>query len=171
MAVVRPYGGKCTVRRRIGPQVPRRLVSVAVLSLSLFPVQYCYTMGFSFPPLPPRSRATAMAPSPFDPSTASSSMIIGTRTMSRRPPIARIAYDASSTAIDAAKRTRDDEDDASGKGTSSTGGAFKKSPGLIIVVPLVAIFGLDLIANIAVVTKRSLEVLFTGEYTVWMPWQ
>jgi hypothetical protein len=36
-------------------------------------------------------------------------------------------------------------------------GAFKKSPGTIIIIPFVALFGLDLIANIAVVTKRSLE--------------
>ena len=48
---------------------------------------------------------------------------------------------------------------------------FKRSPGTIVVLPFVLIFGLDLVANIAVVTKRSLEVFFTGEYTVWTPWQ
>ncbi|KAL7506183.1 hypothetical protein ACHAXN_003476 [Cyclotella atomus] len=37
-------------------------------------------------------------------------------------------------------------------------GVLKKNPGTIIVVPFVALFGLDLIANIVVVTKRSLEV-------------
>ena len=42
-------------------------------------------------------------------------------------------------------------------------GVLKKNPGTIIVVPFVALFGLDLIANIAVVTKRSLE----GEHKVW----
>mmetsp|Transcript_16867 Transcript_16867/g.40320 ORF Transcript_16867/g.40320 Transcript_16867/m.40320 type:complete len:185 (-) Transcript_16867:99-653(-) len=48
---------------------------------------------------------------------------------------------------------------------------FKKSPGVAIVAPFVLVFGLDLVLNIAVVTKRSLEVFFTGEYTVWTPWQ
>ena len=50
-------------------------------------------------------------------------------------------------------------------------GIFKKSPGAAIVAPFVLLFGLDLVANIAVITKRSLEVFFTGEYTVWTPWQ
>ena len=48
---------------------------------------------------------------------------------------------------------------------------FQRSPGTIVVLPFVLIFGLDLVANIAVVTKRSLEVFLTGEYTVWTPWQ
>lgn len=169
--VVRPGGGKCTVRRRIGrPRVPQWSVSVALL-LS-FPVQYA--MGFSSPPLPPRSCATTTAPSPFETKTTSKE-ITGTTIL--RSPIVRIAKNGSSTAIEAAKKTRgddrgarDDEDDAAEKGIL-IGGVFKKSPGLIFVAPLVLIFGLDLIANIAVVTKRSLEVLFTGEYTVWTPWQ
>ncbi|KAL7543829.1 hypothetical protein ACHAXR_013161 [Thalassiosira sp. AJA248-18] len=50
-------------------------------------------------------------------------------------------------------------------------GIFKKSPGTAIVAPFVLLFGFDLIANILVITKRSLEVAFTGEYTVWTPWQ
>ena len=48
---------------------------------------------------------------------------------------------------------------------------FQKSPATIILAPIVVLFGLDLVLNIAVVTKRSLEVFFTGEYTVWTPWQ
>lgn len=48
---------------------------------------------------------------------------------------------------------------------------FQRSPGTIIALPFVLIFGLDLVANIAVVTKRSLEMVFTGGYTVWTPWQ
>ena len=82
-----------------------------------------------------------------------------------------------------AKKTRggggggagDDEDEDVGaddeKGNKILGGVFGKSPGAVVVAPFVLLFGLDLIANIAVVTKRSLEVLFTGEYTVWTPWQ
>jgi hypothetical protein len=45
-------------------------------------------------------------------------------------------------------------------------GVFTKNPGTIIMIPFVALFGLDLIANIAVVTKRSLE----GTYVVYYQW-
>lgn len=65
----------------------------------------------------------------------------------------------------------DDVDDVVEKGNNILGGVFRKSPGAVIVAPLVLLFGLDLILNIAVITKRSLEVLFTGGYTVWTPWQ
>ena len=61
-----------------------------------------------------------------------------------------------------AERDGDDGDAAS---------IFKKSPGTLVIAPLVFLFGLDLVLNIGVVTKRSLEVFFTGEYTVWTPWQ
>ena len=47
----------------------------------------------------------------------------------------------------------------------------KKNKGLIFIAPFIFLFGLDLVLNIAVITKRSLEVLFTGEYTIWTPWQ
>ena len=65
----------------------------------------------------------------------------------------------------------DDVDDVVEKGNKILGGVFRKSPGAVIVAPFVLLFGLDLILNIAVITKRSLEVLFTGGYTVWTPWQ
>ena len=47
----------------------------------------------------------------------------------------------------------------------------KMSPATLVLAPIVFLFGLDLVLNIAVVTKRSLEVFFTGEYTVYTPWQ
>jgi len=47
----------------------------------------------------------------------------------------------------------------------------KISPATLVLAPIVFLFGLDLVLNIAVVTKRSLEVFFTGEYTVYTPWQ
>jgi hypothetical protein len=65
----------------------------------------------------------------------------------------------------------DDVDDVVEKGNKILGGVFRKSPGAVIVAPFVLLFGLDLILNIAVITKRTLEVLFTGGYTVWTPWQ
>lgn len=67
--------------------------------------------------------------------------------------------------------TEKDPDEKDGGGGGLLGGVFKKSPGAAIVAPFVLLFGLDLVLNIAVVTKRSLEVFFTGEYTVWTPWQ
>jgi hypothetical protein len=70
----------------------------------------------------------------------------------------------SSTEIDAKKK--EDHDDGVTDRTNN-----KKNKGLIFIAPFVFLFGLDLVLNIAVITKRSLEVLFTGEYTVWTPWQ
>ena len=49
------------------------------------------------------------------------------------------------------------------------GGVFSK-PANLIFLPLVAIFGLDLVLNILVVVKRSIEVALTGQYTCTGPW-
>lgn len=43
-------------------------------------------------------------------------------------------------------------------------------PANLIFLPFVALFGLDLVANILVVVKRSIEVLLTGQYTCTGPW-
>jgi hypothetical protein len=69
-----------------------------------------------------------------------------------------------------AKKTKwnDDEEERGNSGPLQT---FKRSPGTIIIAPFVLLFGLDLVANIAVLTKRSIEVALTGEYTVWNPFQ
>jgi hypothetical protein len=81
-------------------------------------------------------------------------------------PAARDAINAQSKFIQApmlimngkgsllAKQSDNDEET---NDSSKILGVLKKNPGTIIVVPFVALFGLDLIANIAVVTKRSLE--------------
>mmetsp|Transcript_20530 Transcript_20530/g.33813 ORF Transcript_20530/g.33813 Transcript_20530/m.33813 type:complete len:135 (-) Transcript_20530:117-521(-) len=52
-----------------------------------------------------------------------------------------------------------------------SGDEKKLSPATYVLAPFVFIFGLDIVLNILVVTKRSLEVALTGEYTVWTPWQ
>mmetsp|Transcript_19528 Transcript_19528/g.40906 ORF Transcript_19528/g.40906 Transcript_19528/m.40906 type:complete len:138 (-) Transcript_19528:101-514(-) len=64
-----------------------------------------------------------------------------------------------------------DSDTANDDSRNIIMGVFKRSPGTIILAPFFFLFGLDIVLNIAVVTKRSLEVFFTGEYTVWTPWQ
>lgn len=43
----------------------------------------------------------------------------------------------------------------------------KENPETLIIYPIVAIFFLDIVANILVVAKRTIEVIFTGQYTVW----
>ena len=168
-----------------------------MLLLVFFPlvVDIATTHGFSvIGDRTPRSSRRAMTmvpapPSPLPPIPPGTTA--GARRMTRSSPMLPIAALAanndrggrSSTTAIAAKKTRggggggagDDEDEDVGaddeKGNKILGGVFRKSPGAVIVAPFVLLFGLDLIANIAVVTKRSLEVLFTGEYTVWTPWQ
>jgi hypothetical protein len=72
-------------------------------------------------------------------------------------------YSRSPTSIDVKKK---DYDDGAKVETN-----VKKNKGVIFIAPFIFLFGLDLVVNIAVITKRSLEVLFTGEYTIWTPWQ
>ena len=43
----------------------------------------------------------------------------------------------------------------------------KSKPANVIIAPFVAIFFIDIVANILVVTKRTIEYTLTGEYTVW----
>ena len=64
-----------------------------------------------------------------------------------------------------AKKSKDDISQ------NESGDKKKLSPATYVLAPFVLIFGLDIVLNILVVTKRSLEVAFTGEYTVWTPWQ
>lgn len=54
-----------------------------------------------------------------------------------------------------AKQSNDNGENA--KESDKIFGVLKKNPGTLLVVPFVALFRFDLIANIAVVTKRSLE--------------
>lgn len=56
-----------------------------------------------------------------------------------------------------AKKTNADANDDAAQESKGVMGVFKKSPSTLVVIPFVALFGLDLILNIAVVTKRSLE--------------
>ncbi|KAL7457021.1 hypothetical protein ACHAWC_009427 [Mediolabrus comicus] len=65
-----------------------------------------------------------------------------------------------------AKKSNSSEKDSDGDTEKK-----KISPATLVLAPIVFLFGLDLVLNIAVVTKRSLEVFFTGEYTVYTPWQ
>ena len=64
-----------------------------------------------------------------------------------------------------AKKSKDDISE------NESGDKKKLSPATYVVAPFVFIFGLDIVLNILVVTKRSIEVALTGEYTVWTPWQ
>lgn len=55
----------------------------------------------------------------------------------------------------------------SDEGESSWIEIVKSKPGTLIIAPVVALFFLDIVANILVVTKRTVEYVFTGQYTVW----
>lgn len=44
---------------------------------------------------------------------------------------------------------------------------FKEKPGTLLIAPFVVLVALDLLANIAVITKRSIEYALTGQYTEW----
>ena len=60
----------------------------------------------------------------------------------------------SPTSIDVKKKDKGYDDGAKVKTND------KKNKGVIFIAPFIFIFGLDLVVNIAVITKRSLEVLF-----------
>lgn len=45
-----------------------------------------------------------------------------------------------------------------------------KSPGTLLIAPFVILFGLDLILNIAAITRRSLEYVLTGQLPSNTPW-
>jgi len=59
------------------------------------------------------------------------------------------------------------QDDDSGNKFLNT---LKEKPGTLIILPFVAIFGIDLILNIVFVTKRSLEFVLLGETPNADPW-
>lgn len=107
-------------------------------------------------------RTAPLVPS-AQPLTGSTSLFDTTIYNTKRAP-----YSAS-IVLHAKKQINKDSDDVEENNTNILG-IFKKSPGTAIIAPFVILFGLDLILNILVVTKRSLEVAFTGEYTVWTPW-
>lgn len=75
-----------------------------------------------------------------------------------------------SPALYAKKQTKKDTSDETKVDDERILG-LKKSPGTLLAAPFVFIFGLDLVLNILAITRRSLEVALTGEYTVWAPWQ
>eukprot|EP00970_Alexandrium_tamarense_P001606 scaffold191_cov189-Alexandrium_tamarense.AAC.7 len=56
-----------------------------------------------------------------------------------------------------AKKTNADANDDAAQESKGVMGIFKKSPSTLVVIPFVALFGLDLILNIAVVTKSPLH--------------
>lgn len=71
-------------------------------------------------------------------------------------------FDFRSSALLAKKDTTNDE-------SKESVGFFSK-PANLILFPFILLFGLDLVANIAVITKRSIEVMLYGEYTCVGPW-
>lgn len=54
-----------------------------------------------------------------------------------------------------------------GEGETSWIDIVKQKPGTLVIAPFVLLFFLDIVANIIVLTKRTIEYAFTGQYTVW----
>jgi len=67
------------------------------------------------------------------------------------------------------KPTIDDSDPSSASATSFWK-SFKEKPGNLIVFPFIALFGIDLILNIAVITKRTIEYFVFGQIPSTEPW-
>ena len=83
--------------------------------------------------------------------------------------ISKISNTAAALSPPQARKSK--EDDILSTENESGDKKKKLSPATYVIAPFIFIFGLDIVLNILVVTKRSLEVAFTGEYTVWTPWQ
>ena len=83
-------------------------------------------------------------------------------TMQRHAPSSLSEYTSRPNIALLARKSNNNNDDDTNGSANKIMGVFQKNPGTIIVVPFVALFGLDLIANILVVTKRSLE----GEFNL-----
>jgi hypothetical protein len=47
---------------------------------------------------------------------------------------------------------------------------FKENPGTLIALPFLLLFGLDLVLNIVVITKRTLEYFLLGQTSSPEPW-
>ncbi|CAJ1958802.1 unnamed protein product [Cylindrotheca closterium] len=98
---------------------------------------------------------------PLHATTSSANSILKTRTV-------LTAYKKSKTTSSANKKVSN-RNKGSSEDDDEKGGVFSK-PANLIFLPFVAIFGLDLVLNILVVVKRSIEVALTGQYTCTGPW-
>jgi hypothetical protein len=61
----------------------------------------------------------------------------------------------------------EEDEEQKAKSAASWFDTFQEKPGTLIVLPFLLLFGLDLEANIAAITRRSIEYAFTGQYTTW----
>jgi hypothetical protein len=69
------------------------------------------------------------------------------------------------------KNSHEESDETkSSLSSSSVFDSFKKRPGTLIALPFVLLFGLDLVLNIAVLTKRSFEYFVLGQAPNANPW-
>jgi hypothetical protein len=67
-------------------------------------------------------------------------------------------------------RKKNNADEETEKKLSDVFDTFNKSPGTLIALPFLIIFGLDLLLNIAVITKRSFEYILLGQAPNSDPW-
>ena len=62
------------------------------------------------------------------------------------------------------------ENDTDTKGSSIFWENLKDKPGTLIILPFVALVGIDLLLNIAVITKRSIDYFVFGQAPSTEPW-
>jgi hypothetical protein len=67
-------------------------------------------------------------------------------------------------------KNKNNSDEETERKLSDVFDTLKKSPGTLIALPFLIIFGLDLLLNIAVITKRSLEYILLGQAPNSDPW-
>jgi hypothetical protein len=72
------------------------------------------------------------------------------------------SYASSSTAILHAKSKKKDTD-SDDKATAGMWKTMQEKPASLIFLPIVALFGLDLVLNIFFITKRSIEYFVLGQ--------
>jgi len=68
------------------------------------------------------------------------------------------------------KNNNDNVTDTDKEGSSVFWENLQEKPGNLIIFPFVALFGIDLILNIAVITKRSIDYFVFGQVPSTEPW-
>ena len=137
----------------------------------------CTTMAPPLPKVASLSSSSSLS-SPLPSSFLASPAVITAR---KRKDASTVLFMAKKGQTDANRNGRSDDDKGKNriKGTSNKEGSpsssifwenIKDKPGNLLILPFVAIFGIDLLLNIAVLAKRSIEFFVFGQAPSTEPW-
>jgi hypothetical protein len=88
----------------------------------------------------------------------------------RRDPISKLRSEEwSETTVIMAMKKEKNEPVKKGKNFFTLEN-FKENPGTLIALPFLLLFGLDLVLNIVVITKKTLEFFLLGQTSAPEPW-